>query len=148
MNAYTWPAFSIDGREILVAWRGAGALTADGTGFRWVAGDSYGAIGQPAVAPLGANIASCHWCDSTSTVTSIWLSPFAASTDSCRGRRITPVDGFDSERATWGSDSIIAYHRVDRAAQRAVIAMASAVESQTCILTPEQEDSRNPSWSP
>jgi hypothetical protein len=52
-----------------------------------------------------------------------------------------------SERPTWGTGLVLAYHRFERATNRAVIAMISAVDSQPCVLTSGPEDSRNPSWS-
>ena len=117
----------------------------DGTGLRQVVSNSYAEA--PAVSPSGVDVASSHECDPGGS-TSIWMTPFATSTQSCNGRRITPVDGFQSDHPTWNTRFVVAYHRLDRPNKRAVIVMASAVDSQSCILTSEPEDSRNPSWSP
>jgi hypothetical protein len=147
-NSYRWPAFSFDGTELVFDRAGIFAIKLDGTGLRPLAGGSMPYTGTPAVSPSGVDVAASISCDRGAYSTSIWMSPFATNSQYCKGRRITPVDLLLSERPTWGTSLVLAYHRTDRATNRAVIAMISAVDSQPCILTSGPEDSRNPSWSP
>jgi hypothetical protein len=142
-NPYQWPAFSADGIEIVFWGEGINAIQVDGTGLRLIAAG----LGVPAVSPSGVDVACGHGCDAGEFFASIWMSPFATTTHQCEGRRITPIDGFQSDHPTWGTRFVVAYHRFDRSSNRAILAMASAVDSQFCMLTSGPEDSRNPSWS-
>ncbi|HMI86449.1 MAG TPA: hypothetical protein VK550_20290 [Polyangiaceae bacterium] len=143
-NANRSPVFSADGSELVFNGHVTNAVKLDGTGIR-----STGTGATPAISPSGVDIASSIGCDALGPfwTAAISMSPFATTTDQCRGRRITPVDDFMSVHPTWGTSIVLAYHRFDRATNRAVIAMISAVDSQPCILTSGPEDSRNPSWS-
>ncbi|HMI86447.1 MAG TPA: hypothetical protein VK550_20280 [Polyangiaceae bacterium] len=145
--AYRWPAFSVDGTELAFEASGIFAVKLDGTDVHPIAGGHMPYVGTPAVSPSGVDVAASLSCDGASNAISIWMSPFATNSQYCKGRRITPVDGLQSERPTWGTGLVLAYHRFERATNRAVIAIISAVDSQPCVLTSGPEDSRNPSWS-
>jgi hypothetical protein len=148
-GGYKWPAFSADGSE-LVADLGTSieALKTDSLGSRKVVTNTNQRMEMPSVSPSGADVAASLGCGSPTT-TWIWTSPFAAPTPPCTGqaRRVTPTDNFDSGRATWGSDVVLAYHRVDRATNVGVIAMITRTDDRPCLLTTGPDDSRNPSWS-
>jgi hypothetical protein len=140
-NAYRWPVFSADGTELVFSgWASISAVKLDNAALRPLA---FGIA--PAISPSGVDVAFSRGCDDPSTA--IWMSPFATTTESCRGRRITPIDGLQSDHPTWGTSVVLAYHRFVRSTNRAVIALVSAVDAQPCILTSGPEDSRNPSWS-
>jgi len=143
LASYRWPAFTADGTGLVFDnQNGIDTVKLDGTGLRHVAYNTN--TEGPAVSPSGVDVAASMECQAQS----IWMSPLGTNTEPCNGRRITPQDGFDSWRPTWGTALVLAYHRTDRATNRAVIAMISAVDSQTCLLTMGPEDSRNASWSP
>jgi len=145
-NAYSWPAFSADGRELVIQnldTTGLAAFKLDGGGNRTVGGSHW-----PAVSPSGIDLASSFECDG-GTVDGIWTSPFALATIPCisLGRRITPKDGYVSERASWGTESVLAYRRADQSTRLGVIAMIVRGDGRPCLLTSGPEDSANPSWS-
>jgi Tol biopolymer transport system component len=147
-NAYQWPAFSADGTQLMFDRNNEIDVTLlDGTGFRYVVHNSTTYIKSPALSPSGVVVAySVGVCDK---VPSIWTSPFTATTGPCQGRRVSPSDGRNAERPTWGSDAWLAYHRVDPKTNLATIAIVGrAGYSVPCILTSGSDDSRNPSWSP
>jgi hypothetical protein len=148
-GGYRWPAFSADGSELVVD-QGTSieALKIDSPGSRHIVTNTNQAMEMPAVSPSGADVAASLNCG-TPTTTWIWSSPLAAPTPPCMGqaRRVTPTDNFDSRRATWGSDVVLAYHRVNRATNVAVIAMITRTDDRPCLLTTGPDDSRNPSWS-
>jgi len=140
--SYRWPAFTADGAALVFDHTSSiYSIKLDGTGLRQVVSNSYAEA--PAVSPSGVDIAASIECQ----YQSIWMSPLGTTTGLCDGRRVTPQDGFDSWRPTWGTGLVLAYHRADRATNRAVIVMISAVDSQPCFLTSGPEDSRNASWS-
>jgi Tol biopolymer transport system component len=145
-NAYQWPAFSADGTQLMFDRNNEIDVTLlDGTGFRYIVKNWTSAIKSPALSPSGRDIAYSVQCATLSILTA----PFAAATIPCEGRRVSPSDGRNAERPTWGPDGWLAYHRVDRATNLATIAIiARTANSVPCVLTSALDDSRNPSWSP
>lgn len=150
INAYHWPAFSLDGSELVFDRNNEiDALHLDGTGFRYVVSNTTGYIQSPAVSPDGAEVAYQGGCWSDGGVLSIWTTPFATTTQLCMGRRVTPLDDHAAKNPAWATGAVIAYERVDRITNAATIAIISrALGSSPCILTSAANDSRNPTWSP
>ena len=150
INAYHWPAFSLDGTELVFDRNNEiDAIQMDGTGFRYVVSNTTGYIQSPAVSPDGAEIAYQGGCWSDGGVLSIWTTPFATTTRFCMGRRVTPPDGYEAKNPAWATGAVIAYERVDKVTNVATIAIISrALGSSPCILTATGNDSRNPTWSP
>src|SRR6185503_1915592 len=147
-NAYHWPAFSADGTELVFdRYNEIDATQLDGTGFRYVVGNTTAQIKSPAVSPDGADIAYQGGCFPEGGILSIWTSLFANQTQLCMGRRVTPPDGRDAKNPAWVTSAAIAYERVDRVNNLATIAIiARAAGSTPCFLTPPADDSRNPTW--
>jgi Tol biopolymer transport system component len=150
LNAYHWPAFSIDGTELVFDRNNEiDAVHLDGTGFRYVVSNTTGHIQSPAVSPDGTDVAYQGGCWSDGGVLSIWTTPFATTTQFCMGRRVTPPDDYEAKNPAWATGAIIAYERVDKITNVATIAIISrALGSSPCILTSAANDSRNPTWSP
>jgi len=147
-NAYHWPAFSADGTELVFdRYNEIDATRLDGTGFRYIVGNTTAQIKAPAVSPDGADVAYQGGCFSNGGVLSIWTTPFATTTQLCMGRRVTPPDGSEAKNAAWITSAVIAYERADRSNNLATIAIISRVAGSTpCILTDAPDDSRNPTW--
>jgi Tol biopolymer transport system component len=148
-NAYHWPAFSADGTELVFdRYNEIDATKLDGTGFRYVVGNTTAQIKSPAVSPAGADVAYQVGCYNDGGILSIWTTPFATQTRLCEGRRVTPPDGRDSRNPAWVTSTVIAYERVDKVTNLGTVAIISReAGSMPCILTPAVEDSRNPTWS-
>jgi hypothetical protein len=147
-NAYHWPAFSTDGTELVFdRYNEIDATKLDGSGFRYVVGNTTAQIKSPAVSPAGADIAYQGACHSAGSTLAIWTSSFTTLTPLCQGRRVTPPDDREAMNPAWITSAIIAYERVDKVTNLATVAMISRVAgSSPCILTPAEEDSRNPTW--
>jgi hypothetical protein len=62
---------------------------------------------------------------------------------------VTPLDTLAAGHATWGSQSVIAYERIDKATGLTNIAVISrAAGSIPCVIGPAAYDNRNPDWLP
>ena len=147
INDSTWPAFSADGTALVFDQvTEIFSLKLDGTGLRLIVGNGPTGNKMPAISPSGIDLASSLSCPNPMGQ-AIGTVPFATTTEGCGAHRVTPYDNFNSWRPTWGTGSVLAYHRSDRFTNRAVIAMISTVDPQPCFLTSGPEDSRNPSWS-
>ena len=147
-NAYHWPAFSAAGTELVFdRYNEIKATQLDGTGLRYIVGNTTAQIKSPAVSPDGADVAYQGGCFTESGIVSIWTTPFATQTQLCMGRRVTPPDGREAKNPAWVTSAAIAYERVDRSNNLGAIAIISrALNSSPCILTPAPDDSRNPTW--
>jgi hypothetical protein len=147
-DGYWWPRFSGDGSELVVQALdiGTAAFKLDGTGFRSVAKGSWLASG-PAISPSGRDVAAAS--GACGIAFGVWTSPVAVATYPCLelGRLVTPVDDFQSEQPSWGTDVVLAYRRTDRLTQRGLIAMVSRADNRACLLTSGPDDSAHPSWS-
>jgi TolB protein len=144
-NAYFWPHFSADDSELAFDRNNEiDATHLDGSGFRRIVQNWTTTIKSPAISPNGQDVAYSVYCGGPS----IWTSPFSTTTDPCDGRLVTPPDGADAERPTWGPNNLIAYERVDRTTNIGSIAVISRnAGSVPCLLTPDLADNRNPAWS-
>jgi hypothetical protein len=144
-NAYFWPQFSADGTELVFDRNNEiNAARLDGVGLRQIVQNWTTTIKAPAISASGTEVAYSVWCDGLS----VWTSPFTTTTEPCKGRRVTPLDGYDAGRPTWGSNSVIAYERVNKSTNLATItAISRSANSPPCVLTSTSADSRNPSWS-
>jgi hypothetical protein len=147
-NAYFWPHFSADGTELVFDRNNEiNAIRLDGTGFRQIVQNTTTTIKSPEVSISGSEVAYSVWCEGGGP--SIWTTPFAVNSMFCKGRRVSPSDGFDASRPTWGTNTVIAYERVNRATGLgAIVAISRDANSLPCVLTPLSADSRNPSFAP
>jgi Tol biopolymer transport system component len=151
-----WPGFSADGSEVVFDLGNYQIVAAKvaGSGLRSLVNGEYGWLRGPAVSPAGTDVAYALDCNppplmGRAATTWIWISPFTAVIEHCKGQvpPVTPADGFDAERPTWGNDTVLAYRRYDRSSNVGVIAMISRTDARPCLLTTGPYDSANPSWS-
>jgi dipeptidyl aminopeptidase/acylaminoacyl peptidase len=150
-NAYFWPHFSLDDSEVVFDRNNEiDAIGIESAAFRNIVGNTTTTIKTPAVSPDGNDVAYYAYCFEAGTTShSIWTTPFATSTEVCKGRRVTPPGDLASERPAWGTTTLLAYERIDTKTNLGSIAIISrAAGSQPCVLTPAGSDNRNPSWSP
>jgi Tol biopolymer transport system component len=153
---YRWPTFGPDGSEVVFDRHNYEivATKVDGSGLRPLVNGSAGWIRGSAVSPAGTDVAFALDCNpppliGRAATTWIWISSFTATIETCKGQvpPVTPADGFDAERPTWGNDTVLAYRRYDRSSNIGVLAMISRTDARPCLLTTGPYDSANPSWS-
>jgi hypothetical protein len=147
-NAYFWPHFSLDDRELVFDRNNEiDAIEIATAAFRRIVQNWTTTIKAPAVSPDGNDVAYDVYCEQPGP--SIWTTPFSTTTDPCKGRRVTPPGDFVSQRPSWGTTSLLAYEQVDMKTNLGSIALINRqAGSQPCVITPPGSDNRNPAWSP
>ena len=149
-NAYFSPHFSRDDRQLVFDRNNEiDAVALSGEGLRYVVSNTTTTIKAPAVSPDGREVAYHAICGPDPTQVSIWSTPFASSTQVCMGRRVTPANEPSAEHPAWGTDAVLAYERVDRTTNLALLAVITRdAGGAPCPVTAPGADSRNPAWSP
>lgn len=146
-NAYYWPHFSSADTELVFDRNNEiDACKLDGSGFRMIVQNTTTTIKSPAVSPDGRDVAYKAYCANGQ---SVWTTSFSTNTEVCMGRRVSPVDEVEAQRAAWANSSVLAYESVDPATNLAMISVISRdAGSVPCKITSPLVDSRNPAWSP
>jgi Tol biopolymer transport system component len=148
-NAYFWPHFSLDDTELVFDRNNEiDACKLDGSGLRMIVQNTTTTIKSPAVSPDGRDVAYNAFCFFAGGQ-SVWTTSFSTNTEVCKGRRVSPVDEVEAQRAAWANSSVLAYESVDKATNLATISVISRdAGSVPCKITSPLVDSRNPAWSP
>src|SRR5262249_19091066 len=106
-NAFFWPHFSADGRELVFDRNNEiDAAKIVGMVERQIVQNWTTTIKSPAVSPDGREVAYHVWCEMPGV--SVWTTPFSTKTDPCKGRRVSPVDHYAAQRPAWGTSTYLA----------------------------------------
>jgi Tol biopolymer transport system component len=153
-NAFFWPHFSLDDKQLVFDRNNEIDASIIGTSpastTRMIVQNTTTTIKSPAVSPDGVDVAYQAQCFTDTVKPSIWTTPFSSNTEVCMGRRVTPAtDTFFSQRPAWATTNYLAYERVDPSTNVGSIAVVSRDLGQApCVLVTGTGDNRNPSWSP
>lgn len=148
-NTYEYPAFSVDGTQLVFDRRNEiDVLHLDGTGFRYVVQNTTTIMETPAVSPDGVNIAFAV----EQSNERIAYTPLAGTADAFSVPTVTPASYPPARRPAWGPDGVIAFEYAltmfNDNISSAGIALSTGPGTTPCEIIAGPGDSRNPSWAP
>ena len=146
-NAYRYPSFSLDGREVMLS-RGneIDALKLGDSAKRYVVQNWTTTEETPALSGDGRLVAFGVVCGPVEVLAMTTFADYAP--DPCATQRVTLAAAGVARRPSWAGNDAIAFEHTVPPGTAAAIAITSAPGSQPQDIVGPPGDHRDPSWAP
>jgi Tol biopolymer transport system component len=149
-NAYEYPSFSLDEKEVIFSRRNEIHARNISTGAqRYVVPNWTTTEETPALSPDGRLVAFAVGCDVMEVIS---VTPFSGHRgDPCTAQRMTPPSAGSARRPSWATNNMMAFERSASSSSSlttAIISVSEVPGSDPRDIVGPPGDNRNPSWAP